>query len=213
MKDIAIYGFGGFGREVATIINSINEISLAWNVIGFIDDGIQPGTECKYGKVLGDCQWLNSVEEEVAVVFAIGSGRIIKMLVEKINNPVVSFPNIIAPNVQFFDEETFSAGKGNVITYGCRISTDVTIGDFNILNGCVSLGHDVSMGNFNVLFPESRISGMATIGNDNFFGAKSFVMQGLRIKDNVRLGAGSILLTSPKPGFSYIGNPAKRINL
>ena len=39
MKDIAIYGFGGFGREVACVIQAINEIEPTWNLIGFFDDG------------------------------------------------------------------------------------------------------------------------------------------------------------------------------
>ena len=39
MKDIAIYGFGGFGREVACVIQAINEIEPTWNLVGFFDDG------------------------------------------------------------------------------------------------------------------------------------------------------------------------------
>ena len=51
MKDILIYGFGGFGHEVACLIDHINRIKPTWNVIGYIDDGVEVGTECKYGKV------------------------------------------------------------------------------------------------------------------------------------------------------------------
>jgi len=32
MKDIAIYGAGGFGREVACLINKINEVNPTWNL-------------------------------------------------------------------------------------------------------------------------------------------------------------------------------------
>lgn len=42
MKDIAIFGAGGFGREVACLIRSINECidvdEERWNFIGFFDD-------------------------------------------------------------------------------------------------------------------------------------------------------------------------------
>ena len=38
MKDIAIYGFGGYGREIASIIKCINTIEPTWNIIGFFDD-------------------------------------------------------------------------------------------------------------------------------------------------------------------------------
>ena len=36
-KDIAIYGAGGFGREVFCLINKLNAASEgSWNVIGFL---------------------------------------------------------------------------------------------------------------------------------------------------------------------------------
>lgn len=38
MKDIAIFGAGGFGREVACLIKRINKIKPQWNFIGFFDD-------------------------------------------------------------------------------------------------------------------------------------------------------------------------------
>ena len=38
MKDIAIYGAGGFGREVASLIKRINRIENQWNFVGFFDD-------------------------------------------------------------------------------------------------------------------------------------------------------------------------------
>ena len=44
MKDIAIYGAGGFGKEVACIINKINEKDHTWNIIGFFDDGVDKET-------------------------------------------------------------------------------------------------------------------------------------------------------------------------
>lgn len=38
MKDIVIIGAGGFGREVAWLIEDINRIKQTWNIIGFVDD-------------------------------------------------------------------------------------------------------------------------------------------------------------------------------
>ena len=38
MKDLYIIGAGGFGREVAWIVERINSIKPTWNLKGFIDD-------------------------------------------------------------------------------------------------------------------------------------------------------------------------------
>ena len=34
MKDIAIYGAGGFGREMASLLKRINSIEKQWNFVG-----------------------------------------------------------------------------------------------------------------------------------------------------------------------------------
>ena len=60
MKKVAIYGAGGFGREVACLINKINEKSLEWDFIGFFDDGKEKGAKNEYGEVLGGLLELNS---------------------------------------------------------------------------------------------------------------------------------------------------------
>lgn len=36
MNDIAIYGAGGFGKEIACLIYWINEVKPQWNLIGFL---------------------------------------------------------------------------------------------------------------------------------------------------------------------------------
>ena len=212
-KDLIIYGAGGFGREIACLVKAINKDNQKWNFIGFIDDGIEPRLNNRYGTVLGGLSMLNSYPNKVAVVFSIASPYILQALVSSITNPLVSFPNIIAPNVNIFDEEAFSIGKGNVLFFGCRISCDVQIGDFNLFNGFVSLGHDVTMGSFNVLGPSARVSGNSTVGDSNFFGVQSIVLQGMKIGDHTRIGPNSVVIRNTKSNSLYYGNPAKLVKL
>lgn len=212
MKDIAIYGFGGFGREIASIIKSINIIEPTWNILGFFDDDQSKlGLENEYGKVLGGIDFVNSYDKELSVVMAIASPNVLEKIITNINNPNLSFPNIIAPTVFFFDKETFNIGYGNVICHHCRVSTDVTMGNFNLINGCCSFGHDVKLGNYNMMQPETRVSGETTIGNKNFFGVRCTILQGLKIGNETRIGAGSFIIRKTKDGQTYFGNPAKML--
>lgn len=213
MKDIAIYGAGGFGKEVACIINKINERQPCWNIIGYFDDGIAKGTQVShFGKVLGNKDDLNGWKEPVSVVFAIGSPGILQFLFEYIDNDKVDYPNIIHPEVAFADPESFRMGKGNLVTRGCSFSCDVTVGDFNQFNSISALAHDVKIGSFNVLMPLVRVSGEVQIGNMNFFGIGAIILQQIKIGSNTRIGAGSILMNKTKDGFLYTGNPARRMD-
>ncbi|WP_321307519.1 acetyltransferase [Marinifilum fragile] len=214
MKNIAIFGAGGFGREVACHIHRINRECLTWNIIGYFDDGVEKGTKIStYGEVLGGLKELNHWNEDLSVVVAIGDPNTMKKIVEKITNPLLKFPNIIAPGIRFNNIDTFNIGKGNIIVSGSAFSCDVSMGDFNIYNGSVVLGHDVKLGSFNTFMGAVRISGDVKIGDLNFFGVGSIVIQGVKIGNKVRLGAGSVLMRKTKDGYLYIGNPAKKYDL
>ncbi|MCM1452876.1 MAG: acetyltransferase [Clostridium sp.] len=210
MKDIAIYGAGGFGREVACMIEKINSVSPEWNLVGFFDDCKGIGEEIShFGITLGGIDALNNWPSEISVALCMGSPHTMKIVREKIRNTKVSFPNLIDPNFSVADAPTFFIGQGNIIKGHCSATVDVEIGNFNAFNGFVNIGHDVKIGDYNVMMPGTRISGEVTIGNLNLFGADCFIKQQIRIGDGVTVSPLSALLTRPKDGMTYIGNPAK----
>ena len=196
MKDIAIYGAGGFGREVACLLRRINEQAPQWNLIGFFDDDITLiGTQNEYGEVLGGIEELNGWNKELSIVITIGSPHVISLIVEKITNNKILFPNIIDPTVDILDVANIRFGKGNVICAKCFISCRVELGDFN------------------VIMPNVNISGGVSIGKENMLGVKATVLQYLKIGDNVKLGANSLLMRNAKNDNLYIGIPAKLMRL
>ena len=215
MKDIAIYGAGGFGREVACLINIINKENPIWNLVGFFDDNpaLKGQMISHFGTCLGGLKELNDYQGELALTIPIGSPRAVKKIAESITNINVYYPNIIHPDFKIKDPESFTIGKGNIIQDGCSVSCNVTIGDFNVFNGSVVFGHDDVVGSYNSFMPSIRISGEVTIGDANFFGVGSIILQQIKIGNSIRLGAGSVLMKKPVDGFLYIGNPAKKIEL
>ena len=213
-KDIAIYGAGGFGKEVACLIKRINEAQPepVWNLIGFFDD--DPEKKGKmishFGPCLGGIEELNAWGKEIAVAMAIGNSAVVKEVFDKVTSQKVSFPNLIHPNFVMSDPETFVIGQGNIIQGGCTASVDVTLGDFNVVDGSVVFGHDDKIGSFNTFMPAVRVSGEVKVGDLNFFGVGSIILQQIKIGNNIRLGAGSVLMTKPKDGMLYMGNPAMK---
>lgn len=210
MKDIAIFGAGGLGKEVACLIRQINDVKPQWNLIGFFDDGKEKGMPVsRYGEVLGGMAEINAYPDSLALVIAIGKPKSLRKVRERIVNEKIYFPNIIAATFGMSDPETFSIGEGNIIGHGCVVSCDVCIGSFNVFDSDIVLGHDVKVGNYNVLMPDIRVSGEVTIHEENLIGVGSIILQQIKIGNNVHLGAGAVLMTKPKDGGTYIGNPAK----
>ncbi len=214
VKRIAIYGAGGLGREVAGGINRINHAGYEkWDMIGFYDDSKAVGTQVShYGTVLGGMDSLNAIDEPLALAIAVGDPLSRKLIHDRIVNPNIFFPNLIAPSFKILDERTFIMGEGNIVQDGCSATCDVVVGSFNVLNGSNVLGHDVTVGNFNVLMPGVRLSGSVHMGDCNLMGVDSVVLQKVDVGNHVTLGAGSVLMTKPKDGMTYIGVPAKKFD-
>lgn len=214
LKKIAIYGAGGLGREVAGGIHRINRIDgEQWDMVGFFDDNKEVGEPIShYGRILGGIESLNAVEEPLALAIAVGSPQIRKQIRERITNPNIYFPNLIAPSFKVLDLQTFKMGQGNIIQDSCSATCDVTIGDFNVFNGANVMGHDVVIGNYNVFMPSVHLSGAVEVGDCNLLGVDSVVLQKVKIGNDVTLGAGSVLMAKPKDGNTYIGVPAKKFD-
>lgn len=214
MKDIAVFGAGGFGREVACLINLINKEKRTWNFIGFFDDNPDlKGTKNEYGEVIGGIKDLNSWQKPLSIAVGIGNPGVVKKVIGNIVNERIDFPNLFAPTTLFLDDAGISFGKGNIIASRCLFSCNVKIGDFNIFNSYITIGHDVTIGSYNSLMPGVRISGEVTIGDENFFGCDSVVLQQLKIGSQTVIGANSVVVMKTKNGFTYIGNPAKKMKL
>jgi hypothetical protein len=59
MKNIAIIGAGGFGREVKTILDAINVLNPVYNFLGFYDDGFEKGDNSNGYPILGGIECVN----------------------------------------------------------------------------------------------------------------------------------------------------------
>ena len=83
MKDIYIIGASGFGREVAWLIEELDE----FNVIGFVDDNKEiQNTIINDIPVIGGISFLIEKKEEVNVVIAIGNPAIRKKIYDQLKN-------------------------------------------------------------------------------------------------------------------------------
>lgn len=211
MKDIAIFGVGGFGREVLTLINDINKKENEWNIIGFFDDAYKKGEIINGIPILGSTDDLNLWKKEIYIVIAIGDPKIKQKVINKINNSNVKFPTVIHPTVIIGDTDYVKIGKGCIICAGNIITTNVEIKDFVILNLACTVGHDTIIGNYASFMPTCNISGDVVINDSVYCGTGVKIINQIEIGENSIIGAGAVVTSSQPGNCTIVGVPAKAI--
>lgn len=208
MKDIVIIGAGGFGREVAWLIEDINKKNIEWNIIGFVDDdeAIQ-GTEINGYQVLGNIDWLK--KQELFVVNAIGDPIIKKKVMNRLNGSKNQYPVLIHPSVIY--SESVNYGEGSIICAGNIITVNIEIGKHVIINLDCTIGHDANIGDYSTVLPSVNVSGFAKIGECVSVGTASAIIQGVSIGKNTVVGAGGIVVKDLPANCTAVGSPAKPI--
>lgn len=210
MKNIAIIGAGGFGREVKTMLDSINKISPIYNFIGFYDDGFKEGDIVNNYPILGSVDDVNSISESCSIVMAIANPQIKQINLNKVNNKYIDFPNIIHPNVLISDDFV-EIGVGNIICAACVITCNVVIKDFVILNLMCTVGHDTTISSFASFMPSVNISGEVLIQERVYVGTGAKIINQLEIGQDTIVGAGAVVSKSLPENCTAVGIPAKPI--
>lgn len=210
MKDITIFGAGGFGREVKTIIDAINKSEPTYNFVGFYDDGIQKGTIVNGYPVLGGIQELNEVTSELSLIISIGDPRIKKNILNKIENSFIKFPTIIHPNASVSSDDV-QIGKGTIICEGTIITCNIKIGDFVIFNLMCTVGHDTIIDDYCAFMPSVNISGEVHLHQSVYVGTGAKIINLLEIGEKTIVGAGAVVSKSLPANCTAVGIPAKPI--
>ena len=196
MHRIGVYGAGGFGREVEAMLSEIKGILPNDERIfeGFVDDFVSVEKAITLDRVRD-------------VIVAIANPFLRKRIVEKIENRSYHFLPLIHPTVRIHDSNRI--GRGSIICSGTKITCDVEIGEFNIINLNVVVGHDVQTGDYCSIMPSANLLGGVTLGDEVFVGAGATIFQNVKVGAGAIVGAGSIVTKDVKPGQKVMGVPAR----
>ena len=208
MEDIVIIGAGGFGREVAWLIEEINDFEKTWNLKGFLDAKKLIGEVVNDYPVLGDISWL-SEHKHVKTVVAIGDPVSRKKIVQKLAASQITFATIIHPDTKI--HASVQIGTGSIICKGTILTVNINIGQHVILNLDSTVGHDVNLEDYITVFPSCNISGFVKVGQISLIGTGTQIIQEITIGDNVYIGAGAVVNRDIPDNSLAVGVPAKVI--
>lgn len=211
LKKLYIVGAGGFGREVLWLAKRVNDITPIWNIAGFIDDNERlHGTIQDEYLVLGGCDYLATIEENIWVIIAVGAARVKKIIVEKLSQyENIHYATLIDPSVILSDR--IEIKEGSIICAGTILTVDITIGRHVILNLDCTVGHDVVIEDYVTAYPSVNISGNVIVGEEAELGTGMQIIQGKKIGKQSIVGAGSVVIKDIPEQCTAVGSPAKPI--
>lgn len=209
-KRIAIFGAGGFGREVLQIIRDINGLQPTWSFAGFIVNSGFDDKPIVHGfPILGDIDWLQA-NPDVHVVVAVGSSaarwRITNQIRRRCQN---SFAVLVHPRAWI--GQSVETGFGSVICAGALITTDIKISEHVHINIGSTIGHDTVLGDFVTLNPSVNVSGNVALNEGVEVGTGSVIIPGCAVGEWSIIGAGSVVTKSIKENCTAVGTPARII--
>lgn len=209
-----ILGAGGFGREVADVVDALNDQEatsgmLAYELVGFLDDGEpDPLTLKPYDVgVIGRMSDLESMPEDVEYVIGVGAPHVRSAIDAKAREGGRRSPVLVHPSASM--GRAVEVGAGTVICAGARLTNNISIGRHGHVNLNTTIGHDATMGDYVTLSPLVAISGYATLGDEVMIGTGATINPGVSIGAGSVIGSGAAVLKDVPANVTAVGVPAK----
>jgi len=206
MSKIVILGAGGLAREVY------------WHLQGqytdfiFVDD-VTDTSELKLNnRVYPVVKNWDFTEYGVHLfIIGIGSPNAKRVMVEKaLSVGLKPAPTYVHPKSLVQDA---ILGVGGIIAPNCIVTTNVSIGDYVVLNISCTVGHDSVLRDFVTVNPGTHVSGNVIVGKNVTLGTGTAIREEIVIADDVSTGAQSAVVSDLSQAGVYVGVPAKLLKL
>jgi sugar O-acyltransferase (sialic acid O-acetyltransferase NeuD family) len=214
---IGVYGCSGFGREVMPVVADQSDEASDFGCppkIYFVDDN--PVAEIVNGYKVLSWERFSGLEGNKKVVIAIASSSARRSLHSKILGSSVDVLSVIAHNVVIYDQ--VQIGEGSVITSGCILTSNISVGACFHANINSYVAHDCVIGDYVTFAPCVKCNGNVIIEDDVYVGTGAIIKQGrpgrpLIIGKSAKIEAGSYVTKSVSPGETVFGYPARKMSL
>ena len=214
MKQYAIFGASGFGREVMPLVREQLQGSIYNYEIVFVDDN--PAFDILNGhRVLSYSSWLREPADSRYINIAIANSTIRKKLVERCISDGVNFFEVRASNIVELDD--VKIGDGAILCPFVTLTSNIRIGKYFHANIYSYVAHDCIVGDYVTLAPGVMCNGNVVIEDHAYLGTGAVIKQGapgepLVIGRGAVVGMGAVVTKSVPPNTIVVGNPARPMN-
>jgi sugar O-acyltransferase (sialic acid O-acetyltransferase NeuD family) len=213
MERFAIYGCGGFGREILPIVRGL--LPSVGNPVGvvFVSDVDEEVGRIENGvEVITFDRLVSAEHRDRKVIVSQGSPSVRRRLTEKCEAERLQFRSIAASTYKSLDDVT--VGEGSVFCDFSMCTSNVKIGRQFQCNIYSYVAHDCVIGDFVTFAPRVNCNGRIVIEDDVYVGTSAVLRQGdpdrpLRIGRGAVIGMGAVVTRDVEAYSTVIGNPAK----
>ena len=200
---IAVYGIGGFGREVVPIVQEQLRAAgfdpSADGRVVFVDEDAGRPAQTNGIPVIGFDDLCSPAHRERQVVIALGDGRARRAFEQRCLGAGLRMTDAIAPTARILHGNTI--GEGAVLCDFVTITSNATIGRSFQGNIYSYVAHDCVIGDYVTFGPRVSCNGNVHIGDFAYIGTGAALIQGQRGAP-LTIGEGAIVgtLTVVPPG-------------
>jgi sugar O-acyltransferase (sialic acid O-acetyltransferase NeuD family) len=204
---LAIYGAGGFAREVAPLALEDPDCDVV-----FVSDTAEEVGTAPNGIHVLSYPELVAEGRDRRVVVAIADGAVRRTLVERCAKDGFAFGDIVAPS--HYRGHSVEIGEGSVLCGNTIITSNIRIGRHFHCNMAGHIGHDCIIGDFVTFAPRVNCNGWIVIEDDAYIGTGAMLRPGRRGKPLVigkgaRIGMGAVVTRDVPPGVTVFADPAR----
>lgn len=218
----AVYGAGGFAREIAPLLRRIQRAEDAMHPgttngaadIVFVDDSLDRKQEVNGYRVISFDELISVEHRFRKVVVGIGSGEARARIEVNCQNAGLRIMTAIAPSAIVLDD--VKIGEGSIICDQVILTSNITIGRSFQANLNSYVGHDCVIGDYVTFAPRVNCNGNVHIEDNVYVGTGASIIQGttnepLRVGTGSIIGMGSVVTKSVASKTVVAGNPARLV--
>lgn len=216
MNLYAIFGAGGFGREVIPVAREMMTAAQGTegNEIVFVDDGLKAQRVVNGHRVIGEEDFLSCRVDKKYFNIAIADCRTREGLANRLIAANIIPFTIQAGNTVIYDGNHID--EGAILCAFTTITSNVKIGRFFHANIYSYVAHDSIIGDFVTFAPGVHCNGRVVVEDYAYVGTGVVIKEGRKNRPTVIgkgsiVGMGAVVTKSVPPFTTVVGNPAAEL--